>query len=196
MSTAVEWLSGRLEQPWMRSGAFVIASFLATIPFFWLASLPSQPGMPGLALEFPGTANTALAILRAFEDAKVLGSVRSAVLWDFLLIPVYVVAYVSLLKWLALGERGSPDELLGYAIRGAVWAGVFDILEDFGILFLIGRVSTPEHPLFGLAALLTTLFALSKWTLLVAVTGYSVWELAKRIARGSGFTRSSRTSAA
>jgi hypothetical protein len=192
INNLVERLSVRLRQPWMRSGAFVVVSFIATIPFFWLAGLPSpQAGVPGLALEFPGTANTALAILRAFADADLLGSVRKAIYWDFLLIPIYVIAFVSLLEWLPRGEHGCRDELLGYAIQGALYAGALDFAEDLGMLFLLGQVSTPEHPLFGLAALLTTLFALFKWTLLVAIGGYSAWELAMRMKRRmrSGSTR-------
>lgn len=170
-----------LERPWMSSGWLVIGSVLAVIPLLWLARLPDpQPGMSALAIEFPGTANTALAVLRALADADLISSVRAAVMWDFLLVVAYVMACVSLLGWLH-PDNGRSDELFPHAIRGALLAGFFDVLEDLGILFLLSHLGDPQHALFGVVSLLTTLFAMCKWTLLVAVTGYSVWELTKKL---------------
>lgn len=187
MIRPINRLARWLRQPWLRSGAFVIGSFLMTILFFVLASLPSpQPGISGLALEFPGTANTALAILRSFQDARLLDEVVAAVLWDLALIVTYVTAYVALLEWLDRIESGSRDELLPHAIQGVLIAGGLDVFEDGGILFLVAHVGNPEHAFFGIVSLITTLFAMIKWTLLVAVTGYVSWELVRLIGRESG----------
>jgi hypothetical protein len=192
MSESTSWLKRITGFGWMGSGASVALSLILCIPLLWLATLPSpQTGISGPALEFPGTANTALAVLRIFDDAHLIGKARVAVYWDFALILAYVCFFASLLRWVARG--GSKDELLPLAMRGALWAGALDALEDVGILYLTAHFANPDETWFPIVALLTTLAALAKWTLLSAVAGYSLWELAKLFQRARGYGLTSKT---
>jgi hypothetical protein len=171
---------------WARSPWVFVVCLLVVVGLFVskLPQLPSTPTTPsGLELELPGTADGALAVLRAFDDAGVLASARVAIYWDFLLILAYSIGLASLLEWVAARDR-RPDALIGYAAWGALLAGACDVLENCGMLFTLSIYPTPSA-LFSLAALLGTLASLAKWTLLCAIVGYAVWEIPWSLGRPS-----------
>jgi hypothetical protein len=169
---------------WMRSPFVSLGCFLIAVAVFRLAQLPVTPTTPsGLELELPGTADGALAVLRAYDDARALGRAVSAINWDFLLIFAYSIGLATLLEWLATRDPGYRDALIGYAAWGAILAGACDLLENGSMLVMLWTYPTPS-PAFVLAALFGTLVSLTKWTLLCAVVGYTSWEVAKSIGRG------------
>jgi hypothetical protein len=171
---------------WMRSGWIPIGCLLVVGAVFRLTQLPVTLTTPsGLELELPGTADGALAVLRAFEDAGVLSRAVTAIYWDFLLILAYSIGLATFLEWLAARDRRDRDALIGYAGWGALLAGACDMLEDSAMLLMLGQYPRPSAA-FALAAVFGTLVSLGKWTLLCAVIGYASWEVAKSIGRGFG----------
>jgi hypothetical protein len=172
---------------WARSPWIALACFLIAAAVYKLAQLPVTSTTPtGIELELPGTADGALTVLRAFEDAGVLGRASDAISWDFLLILAYSLGLATLLEWLAGRDPDHRDALIGYAAWGALIAGACDVLEDAAMLVMLRSYPVPSAA-FALTALFGTLVSLAKWTLLTAVVGYTSWEVAKSIGRAFFF---------
>ena len=173
--------------PWIFLLCWAIAVVIGVLH---LAALPTTFTTPsGLELELPGTADGALAVLRAFDDAGALTAARVAIYWDFLLILSYSVGFATLLEWLAARDPDHADPLIGYAAWGALLAGMCDVMENGAMLFMLSQYDTSQ-PSLGLIAFLGTLASLLKWTLLSAVAGYTAWEIAKSIGRSMPAPRS------
>jgi len=174
---------------WAQSGWVVIVCLLIAVPAAILAQLPSTPTTPGIALEIPGTADGALGILRNYEDHRTqdnsnphdLDRARTAILWDFLFILSYSIGLATLLEWLATRDPDRADALIGYAAWGALLAGACDVVENLSMLTLISKYQHNPEANLGLPALLGTLASLTKWTLVLAVLGYTIREVAKRL---------------
>jgi hypothetical protein len=168
---------GWIASPWVIVGCLGIAAAVAH-----LAVLPTTPTMPsGLELELPGTADGALGILRALDDAGLRGQAANAIGYDFLLIWSYSIGLAALIEWLAARDPAHADALVPYAAWGAILAGLCDIGENSAMLTLLHLYPDTSH--LGLVALLGTLASLTKWTLVFAVVGYAAWEVAKSIVR-------------
>lgn len=171
---------------WARSGWIILACLATFVLVAKFAKLPTTPATPnGLELEIPGTADGALAIMRALVDTDPhnLDHARSAIFWDFLLILSYSIGLATLLEWLATRDPDNTDPLIGYAAWGALLAGAADIIENLSMLTLISKYEHDPQVNLGFPALVSTIASLTKWTLLCAVVGYTVWELAKRLVR-------------
>jgi len=168
---------GWITSPWIIVGCAGIAAAVAH-----LAGLPTTPTMPsGLELELPGTADGALGILRALDDAGLRGQATKAIGYDFLLILSYSIGLAALIEWVAARDPAHADALVPYAAWGAILAGLCDVGENSAMLTLLHLYPDTSH--LGLVALLGTLASLTKWTLVFAVVGYAAWEVAKSIAR-------------
>jgi hypothetical protein len=175
---------GWVTSPWIIVGCVGIAAAIAH-----LASLPTTPTMPsGLELELPGTADGALGVLRALDDAGLRGQAVKAIGYDFLLILSYSIGLAALIEWLAARDPAHADALVPYAAWGAILAGLCDVGENSAMLTLLHFYPDTSH--MGLVALLGTLASLMKWTLVFAVVGYSAWEVAKSVVRTLGRPRS------
>lgn len=182
---------------WLRSGWVILVCLVIAVPAGYLAQLPTPPALPkGVVLELPGTADGALAVLRALSDARDpdaknekdrdphdLDRARTAILWDFLFILSYSIGLATLLEWIASRGPERPDALTGYAAWGAIFAGIADIIENISMLTLISTYQHHPDANLGLPALIGTVASLIKWTLVLAVLGYTAWDLAKSIAR-------------
>jgi hypothetical protein len=169
---------------WARSGWIVLACLAAFLLVAKHAKLPTTPATPnGIELEIPGTSDGALAVMRALVDTDPhnLDRARTAIVWDFLLILSYSLGLATLLEWLATRDPDNADPLIGYAAWGALVAGAADIIENLSMLTLISKYEHLPDSNLGFPALISTLASLTKWTLLFAVVGYAVWELAKRL---------------
>jgi hypothetical protein len=171
--------SRRFRYSWL-----ALVCLVLVIAVFRHAQLPTTPTTPsGLELELPGTADGALAVLRAFDDAGALVRARVAIDWDFLVILGYSIGLAAFLEGLAAKNHKDTDALIGYAAWGALFAGLFDVFENIAMLRLLAQYPD-EGRTFALTALAGTLASLIKWTLLSAVLGYSTWEIAKTAGRG------------
>lgn len=182
----IEWLTGGGKNRWLRSRWVFIACAAAVMVIltYRLASLPVTDTTPyGIEFELTGTADGALAVLRAYEDANaepsLLIQARTAIEWDFLLILSYSIGLASLFEWFGRSKPNKADPLLPYAAWGALLAGACDVVENLAMLFMLREYVQEADPSLGLVALIGTLASLTKWTLLSAVVGYAVWEIAK-----------------
>lgn len=177
---------------WLESGWIVLACLIVFVSTWSPAGLPRTTTTPtGIELELAGTADGALAVMRAMDDARNpdgsdphdLDRARTAIYWDFLLILSYALGLTTLLEWLAAKDPEKADILTPYAAWGALLAASADVFENIAMLIMLAEYGHNPRANLGLPALFGTIASLTKWTVLFAVVGYSSWEIAKRIAR-------------
>lgn len=133
---------------------------------------PSQALPHGiLTLEFLGTRSHAIALLSMLGEAA-RAEIRAAIHADFVLIVGY-----TMVLWLAINALNArwpaapaaATRLHRLAPRAPWIAGVFDVLENIGILLFINQ-SVSER--IGLLAAGITLAAWIKWVFVLYAVGY------------------------
>ena len=88
-------------------------------------------GFPIVDLELAGTVERADAVVRGVS----VDTIRSAILWDFLFILLYVVALATGALWAASRFTSRLARRVGViAAGGAVLAGAFDVVENLAML--------------------------------------------------------------
>jgi hypothetical protein len=123
-----------------------------------------------LTLQFIGTRSNARALQRVLQGHEALrDQVMAALYWDFALIAFYVLVLGWLLRLLRDSGFGGPAPRLAH--RFAPWtpwlAGLFDLLENLGILGVLHGGADG----IGMLAGMTTLAATLKWTCLLYALG-------------------------
>lgn len=186
MTGPIQKILNWLDKPWLTLGRIAVAAGVLALITAGLAVFPAtQITRSALEFELAGTSDGALAILREFVDTKDGGEnrlrqqVQLAIYFDFLLIVGYAIGLASLLEWLAVKAGKKADELLPYAAWGAIWAGCLDVVENIAMLTMLQQSTESPGGLLGVAAFVSALAALFKWTLITAVMGYSTWEVLK-----------------
>ena len=137
----------------------------------------TQTTRPGIiAIELLGTRDGALAILRALpvEDR---GPVIKAVSWDYLLIVLYALGGYMAIRLVASRVRAEGNLLDKKAAGWFVGAGIFDCLENVGLLVILNIHAEPLPPWIATVAPLTTVCSLIKWTLICFCVGHLIWLL-------------------
>jgi ABC-type multidrug transport system fused ATPase/permease subunit len=88
-------------------------------------------GFPIVDLELAGTVERADAVVRGVST----DAIRSAILWDFVFIVLYVLALVTGALWSATQFTKRVGRRIGViAAAGAVAAGLFDVVENLSML--------------------------------------------------------------
>jgi hypothetical protein len=160
---------------WLVSGAVVLLALVfphAKLTGDWIA----PNGI--LELQLAGTRDGALTIIRTWTVQGKVVAATHAIWWDFLLIPAYAFCiYVALRSLSVRTSRASPT-LLDRFTAGAIWAAAgCDVLENAGMLFMLGAPTAPAPEWLGFVSSATTLASLAKWTLLFLCTGHLAWLL-------------------
>jgi hypothetical protein len=170
-----EWFAGAGD--WLRSHGLDLASNVvlgaALIVSAVLASIPPSDVLPQgvLTLEFVGTRSHAVALQQLIHAAGMHPVVLHAIQADFCLIALYAFILWSVIG--ALDARVVKGEAAPRLVhRVARWtpvlAGAFDIVENLGILAIVGQ----WFQNVGLLATVTTFAAAMKWTLLLYAFAY------------------------
>lgn len=155
--------------------------------WWWLWALPTlavgvllfvldlEPGV--LDLELAGTRDGAQAVLDAWGDDKPLAA--WSVVIDFLFILLYVITLYRAARWAGQQALHQPARYVSRPMAwAAIGAGVFDILENIGLLVVLAEDATTWW-----AGWIAT-FAWGKWVLVALTGGYSLtlvvqWALRK-----------------
>lgn len=152
---------------------FRVIALIVTLAMMYIlsvqgAQLRNQHAPHGvLSLEFAWTGTNAQEIVDSWKSPRVKRAAYRQVALDFIFIP----AYVALLIAIALSSKRAANAagltslawIAGLSACGALAAGIFDCLENIGLLAMIaGCVNSP-------VALLTALFAGAKFALAIAV---------------------------
>jgi hypothetical protein len=88
-------------------------------------------GFPIVELELAGSVDRADTVVRGVD----LDIIRSAILWDFLFILLYVLALATGSLWASRQFTGETGRKVGIVIAfGAVAAGLFDVIENASML--------------------------------------------------------------
>lgn len=160
-------LFARASTPVFRVIALIVTLAMMYILAVQGGQLRNQHAPHGvLSLEFAWTGTNAQEVVDSWKSPRVKRAAYRQVALDFIFIP----AYAALLLAIALSAKRAANAAgltslawtAGLAACGAVAAGIFDCLENIGLLAMIaGCINTP-------AAFLTALFASAKFALIVA----------------------------
>lgn len=139
----------------------------------------AQPTLSVFELQFVGTRDGAVALLRQLTASEQLAAAKSCMVWDFAFIAAYVVGLSTIFTYVT---RNRPElhPATHYAIPAILVAAAFDVIEDVCLLALLAQdAGGPPAEWLGLWAGATTTAALGKWTLLLWVAGALTSALAR-----------------
>jgi hypothetical protein len=161
-------LFAKASTPVFRVIALIVTLAMGYILSVQGAQLQNQHAPRGVvSLEFAATGQNAREIVDSWKSPRLKRAAYRQVALDFIFIP----AYVALLIAIALSAKRAANAAsltslawaAGLAACGALAAGVFDCLENIGLLAMIaGCISTP-------VAFLTALFATAKFAFAITV---------------------------
>lgn len=122
-----------------------------------------------LNLEFAYTAEKAFAVILAWTGLIPADNVFTAIIntWlDFIFILFYTLFLYQASKMLAITQTGLQSFIGHFLSKGALAAGMLDVLENIGMLLTLnGHISNT-------VCLLTFLFSIVKWLLAIAAVLY------------------------
>lgn len=181
MQTFEEWVVKHTCLKWPNRFLALVVALPLSLVFGYLATPPATAMTPYWILEFQfaGTRDGALAILRAWQALpnQHIGAVCTSLLLDFGFIICYVLLLVTVLTWLAgtLTLTAQPSLLYNAAGWSALWAGVFDAIENLALLSLLSVDVAAAPAWVGLVAFVGAIAALVKWTLVSCAVLYGLW---------------------
>ncbi|MEO6721097.1 MAG: hypothetical protein ABIN67_12030 [Ferruginibacter sp.] len=124
-----------------------------------------------LNLEFACNATKANAVVDVWASMSSVDNIAAAKLnttLDFIFLFFYALLLFYLCKELAVSAFGSLRKVGRFLAKAALAAGLFDILENTGMLFTLnGRITDA-------ITLLTFIFSVAKWALVLACLLYIV----------------------
>ncbi len=131
------------------------------------------PATPGgiLTLEFAYDVPKATSVINTWTGFPSFDHKFAAVIntrLDFIFIFFYALLLYDSCKLIAANSNGSFHAIGNFLAKGALAAGGFDILENFGMLM------TLHGPISDNYTLLTFIFSFSKWLLVIAAALYTL----------------------
>lgn len=148
-----------------------IALLVLALGTGYLASCSSlmcaKPQLSVFDLQFVGTRDGAVALLRQLTTGGQLAAAKSCTAWDFAFITAYVVGlstFLSCVTW----KNSEATPATRYAIPALLAAATLDAIEDVCLLALLAQdPGGATSDWLGLWAGATTTAALGKWVLLL-----------------------------
>jgi hypothetical protein len=130
-------------------------------------------------LELAWNPETACDVLADWKAQGVIGKARTSIALDWAFIPLYssTLSLVAIVLGRAVGadSHSTADAISALAAYAAWTAGVLDVIENVGMLRVLGCHTEQPTPL------LTSIASAVKWTLLGAaglgVLALAVWSL-------------------
>ncbi|MDX2047659.1 MAG: hypothetical protein SFU87_12795 [Chitinophagaceae bacterium] len=113
-----------------------------------------------LSLEFAKTSPEVTHIISNWKEQKLLHTAQNNILLDFLFIPFYSLLFYSICGSISVHLQGFASKSGVFLAFGSFIAGWLDVFENILMLFSVHQVYT------GFSALLTFIFAFSKFSLL------------------------------
>jgi hypothetical protein len=153
--------------------AFRLIALIVTFAMMYILSVQGAPlrnqhaPHKVLCLEFAWTGKTAHEVVDSWKSA----SLKRTAYWQVLLDFIFIAGYTALLIAVALSAQRAANAAGltflawagGLAAYGGLAAGIFDCLENIGLLaMLAGCINTP-------VAFITSVFASTKFVLAIAV---------------------------
>jgi len=134
-----------------------------------------------LNLEFAYDTAKTSAVMNAWAPAKNTDNIAAAKLntWlDFIFLFFYSFLLFFSCKKIAQTFPGTVEKAGNLFAKGALFAGLFDVLENAGMLLTLYNLTS------GIIAFLTTFFSVMKWALattavLYVLTGVLLWAYQK-----------------
>jgi len=129
------------------------------------------PATPGgiLDLEFAYNVPKATTVINAWTDLTPVDNKLAAIVntrLDFVFLFFYALFFNYTCKLIAANFSGSFHAVGNILAKCALVAGIFDILENFGMLLTLhGHIT-------DMCTLLTFIFSISKWLLVIAALLY------------------------
>lgn len=161
--------------------------FVGTVLMIWVMAKTGAPlktpatPLGILDLEFAYNSTKTTAVINAWYEPshphKILVAIYNTC-WDFLFLFFYAGFLFLACKKIALQVKGPVSKLGNLLARGALLAGVFDILENIGML-----LSLHGH-IHQFISIFTFIFSVIKWALaifavLYVLTGMLRWVFQK-----------------
>lgn len=121
-----------------------------------------------LDLEFAYTAEKSGAVVNAWSNAGVMPAAFLNTWLDFIFLFFYSLLLFTFCKRLNVITNNSFNSAGSYLARGAIAAGFLDILENTGMLLTLNHLNNDA------ISLLTAIFSIIKWILVLAAILYLV----------------------